>query len=83
MLDRLTGGRPELDAERLTAGVSVLDPALTLPRIVRALDGAGAPVTDARLRPPTLDEVFLRLTGALTAAPPEPTAARPERETAA
>ncbi|MFF0553598.1 ATP-binding cassette domain-containing protein [Streptomyces sp. NPDC004311] len=90
VLDRLTGGRPELDAERLTVRVSVLDPALTLPRIIRALDGAGVPVTDARLRPPTLDEVFLRLTGALTAARPErtaarpgPTAARPERGTAA
>ncbi|MEU3775092.1 ATP-binding cassette domain-containing protein [Streptomyces sp. NPDC032472] len=62
VLDQLTGGRPVLDAERLTAGVTVLDHALTLPRIIRALDTAGIPVTDASLRPPTLDEVFLRLT---------------------
>ncbi|MDH6542743.1 ATP-binding cassette domain-containing protein [Streptomyces sp. SPB4] len=62
VLDRLTGGRPVLDEERLTVGVTVLDPAVTLPRVIRALDGAGVPVTDASLRPPTLDEVFLRLT---------------------
>ncbi|MCX4525045.1 MULTISPECIES: ATP-binding cassette domain-containing protein [unclassified Streptomyces] len=62
VLDRLTGGRPSLDEERLTVGVTVSDPGLTLPGIVRALDAAGVPVTDAGLRPPTLDEVFLRLT---------------------
>ncbi|AZM88446.1 ATP-binding cassette domain-containing protein [Streptomyces sp. W1SF4] len=62
VLDQLTGGRPALDEERLTVGVTVLDGALTLPRIIRELDTAGIPVTDASLRPPTLDEVFLRLT---------------------
>ncbi|MFE1898572.1 ATP-binding cassette domain-containing protein [Streptomyces yangpuensis] len=62
VLDRLTGGRPLLDEERLTVGVTVLDAGITLPRIIRELDAAGVPVTDARLRPPTLDEVFLRLT---------------------
>ncbi|MEV6732297.1 MULTISPECIES: ATP-binding cassette domain-containing protein [unclassified Streptomyces] len=62
VLDQLTGGRPVLDRERLTAGATVLDRGLTLPRIIRALDHAGVPVTDASLRPPTLDEVFLRLT---------------------
>ncbi|MCM9078684.1 MULTISPECIES: ATP-binding cassette domain-containing protein [Streptomyces] len=62
VLDQLTGGRPALDEERLTVGVTVLDGGLTLPRIIRELDTAGVPVTDASLRPPTLDEVFLRLT---------------------
>nr|WSW46611.1 ATP-binding cassette domain-containing protein [Streptomyces sp. NBC_01001] len=67
VLDQLTGGRPVLDRERLTAGATVLDRGLTLPRIIRALDHAGVPVTDASLRPPTLDEVFLRITrGPLT-----------------
>ncbi|KIF06577.1 ABC transporter [Streptomyces sp. RSD-27] len=69
VLDRLTRGRPALDEERLTVGVTVLDPALTLPRIIRELDAAGIPVTDASLRPPTLDEVFLRLTRTPSAAP--------------
>ncbi|MDD9382133.1 ATP-binding cassette domain-containing protein [Streptomyces sp. ZAF1911] len=68
VLDQLTGALPTLDPERLTVGVTALDPGLTLPRIVRALDAAGIAVTDASLRPPTLDEVFLRLVGA----PPAP-----------
>ncbi|MFD9476406.1 ATP-binding cassette domain-containing protein [Streptomyces nojiriensis] len=67
VLDQLTGGRPVLDEERLTVGVTVLDGALTLPRIIRELDTSGVPVTDATLRPPTLDEVFLRLTQARSA----------------
>ncbi|MFJ3928104.1 ATP-binding cassette domain-containing protein [Streptomyces sp. NPDC090022] len=71
VLDQLTGGRPVLDEERLTAGVTVLDPAVTLPRIIRRLDAAGVAVTDASLRPPTLEEVFLRLTStAATTTPP-------------
>ncbi|MFJ3203392.1 ATP-binding cassette domain-containing protein [Streptomyces sp. NPDC086989] len=62
VLDRLTGGRPVLDRQRLTVGVTVPAQGLTLPLIIRELDRAGVPVTDASLRPPTLDEVFLRLT---------------------
>ncbi|GAA3369456.1 daunorubicin resistance protein DrrA family ABC transporter ATP-binding protein [Streptomyces sannanensis] len=62
VLDRLTGAEPVLDRERRTAGASAVDPALTLPRLVRELDAAGVPLVDASLRPPTLDEVFLRLT---------------------
>ncbi|MFD9375723.1 ATP-binding cassette domain-containing protein [Streptomyces sp. NPDC059999] len=69
VLDRLTGGRPVLNGERLTVGVTVPDTGLTLPRIIRALDTAGIPVTDATLRPPTLDEVFLRLTRVREASP--------------
>ncbi|MFF1378160.1 ATP-binding cassette domain-containing protein [Streptomyces sp. NPDC058308] len=61
VLDRLTGAEPVLDAESRTAGVVTLDPALTLPRLVRALDAAGVPVVDASLRRPSLDDVFLRL----------------------
>ncbi|MCP3822570.1 ATP-binding cassette domain-containing protein [Streptomyces sp. A3M-1-3] len=62
VLDQLTGSEPVLDPERRTAGAVAADPALTLPRLVRELDAAGVPVIDASLRPPTLDEVFLRLT---------------------
>lgn len=62
VLDQLTGAEPVLDRERRTAGAVVLDPRLTLPRIVRELDAGRVPVVDATLRPPTLDEVFLRLT---------------------
>lgn len=66
VLDRLTGTEPVLDHERRTVGAVTTDPSLTLPRIVRELDAAGAAVIDATLRPPTLDEVFLRLTGRST-----------------
>ncbi|MFE9859345.1 ATP-binding cassette domain-containing protein [Streptomyces sp. NPDC005780] len=66
VLGRLTGTAPVLDHERRTVGAVTTDPSLTLPRIVRELDAAGAAVIDASLRPPTLDEVFLRLTGRST-----------------
>ncbi|MFE2559439.1 ATP-binding cassette domain-containing protein [Streptomyces sp. NPDC059352] len=62
VLDRLTGGIPALDAERRTVGAVTADTTLTLPRIVREIDAAGIHIVDASLRPPTLDEVFLRLT---------------------
>ncbi|MFC8076556.1 ATP-binding cassette domain-containing protein [Streptomyces sp. NPDC057307] len=63
VLDRLTGAEPVIDRERRAVGAVATDGALTLPRIVRELDAAGVPVVDASLRPPTLDEAFLRLTG--------------------
>jgi ABC-2 type transport system ATP-binding protein len=63
VLDRLTGAEPVLDHERLTVGAVSTDATLTLPRLVRELDAAGVPLVDASLRPPTLDDVFLRLTG--------------------
>ncbi|MBU6532825.1 ATP-binding cassette domain-containing protein [Streptomyces sp. NPDC057245] len=63
VLDRLTGTEPVLDHERRTVGAVSTDPTLTLPRLVRELDAAGVPLLDASLRPPTLDDAFLRLTG--------------------
>ncbi|MGW1510275.1 ATP-binding cassette domain-containing protein [Streptomyces sp. NPDC002394] len=62
VLDQLTGSAPVLDAERRTVGAVTTDTTLTLPRIVREIDAAGVHIVDASLRPPTLDEVFLRLT---------------------
>ncbi|WP_200303639.1 ATP-binding cassette domain-containing protein [Streptomyces adelaidensis] len=62
VLDRLTGAEPSFDHERHAVGVVSVDPTLTLPRLVRELDAAGVPLVDASLRPPTLDDVFLRLT---------------------
>ncbi|QES05289.1 ATP-binding cassette domain-containing protein [Streptomyces venezuelae] len=69
VLDRLTGSAPVLDAERRTVGAVTTDGMLTLPRLVREIDAAGVLVVDASLRPPTLDEVFLRLTGRKELAP--------------
>ncbi|MGW0868609.1 ATP-binding cassette domain-containing protein [Streptomyces sp. NPDC002611] len=62
VLDRITGGQPSFDHERGAVGAVSKDPTLTLPRLVRALDTAGVPLLDVSLRPPTLDDVFLRLT---------------------
>lgn len=64
VLDRLTGREPSFDHARRSVGAVTTDPTLTLPRLVRELDAAGVPLLDASLRPPTLDDVFLRLTGA-------------------
>ncbi|MEU3372047.1 ATP-binding cassette domain-containing protein [Streptomyces sp. NPDC006660] len=61
-LHRLTGAEPRLDPVRRTVGAVCLDPTLTVARIVRELDAASVPLLDVNLRPPTLDEVFLRLT---------------------
>ncbi|WP_327237313.1 ATP-binding cassette domain-containing protein [Streptomyces sp. NBC_01317] len=72
VLDRLTGAEPVFDRTRRAVGAVAADPALTLPRIVRELDAAGVPVVDASLRPPTLDEAFLRLTGRTGPLAPEP-----------
>ncbi|WP_406328808.1 ATP-binding cassette domain-containing protein [Streptomyces sp. NBC_00203] len=62
VLDQLTGSEPTFDRERHAVGAVTADPTLTLPRLVRELDAAGVPLLDASLRPPTLDDVFLRLT---------------------
>ncbi|MEU2223990.1 ATP-binding cassette domain-containing protein [Streptomyces sp. NPDC018347] len=66
VLDRLTGREPVLDRVRHAVGAVTTDPTLTLPRLVRELDAAGVPLLDASIRPPTLDDVFLRLTGQTT-----------------
>ncbi|MEU6552429.1 ATP-binding cassette domain-containing protein [Streptomyces sp. NPDC046915] len=62
VLDRITGGQPVLDHARHSVGAVTTDITLTLPRLVRELDAAGLPLLDASLKPPTLDDVFLRLT---------------------
>ncbi|GAA2624580.1 daunorubicin resistance protein DrrA family ABC transporter ATP-binding protein [Streptomyces vastus] len=66
VLDQLTGGEPHFDHERHAVGSVTTDPTLTLPRLVRELDAAGVPLLDASLRPPSLDDVFLRLTDSPT-----------------
>ncbi|MFF4397875.1 ATP-binding cassette domain-containing protein [Streptomyces sp. NPDC001480] len=62
VLERITGGQPAPDHERHSVGAVTTDTTLTLPRLVRELDAAGLPLLDASLKPPTLDDVFLRLT---------------------
>jgi ABC-2 type transport system ATP-binding protein len=59
-LNALAGTDPTADAERLS--VALPGGGFRLADIVRELDRAGVAAADVRLRRPTLDEVFLRLT---------------------
>ncbi|MCI3904191.1 ATP-binding cassette domain-containing protein [Streptomyces spectabilis] len=63
---RLLPGDPgdvTVDADRRLASVPVSDRVEALTRAVRALQEAGIEAEDIAVRRPTLDEVFLRLTG--------------------
>jgi ABC-2 type transport system ATP-binding protein len=61
-LDGLGEGRPQVDeaTRRVTVGVAGRDGLLTA---MRSLESLMVDVEDIGLRPPTLDEVFLALTG--------------------
>ncbi|GII61138.1 daunorubicin resistance protein DrrA family ABC transporter ATP-binding protein [Sphaerisporangium krabiense] len=60
---RVTGGEPEGDPGARRVSVPVRDRVAALTDLVRALDDAGIAAEDITLRRPSLDEVFLRLTG--------------------
>jgi ABC-2 type transport system ATP-binding protein len=53
----------EVDRDTRRVSAPVGDRVAALTEVVRALDGAGLAAEDIALRRPTLDEVFLRLTG--------------------
>ncbi|MDO9445392.1 MAG: ATP-binding cassette domain-containing protein [Dehalococcoidia bacterium] len=57
------GAAPRVDADTLEVSVAVADGGGTLADVVRALDAAGVVVSDLALRQPSLDDVFLALTG--------------------
>jgi ABC-2 type transport system ATP-binding protein len=63
ILQRVTGAvaHVEMDVRHVTAPVN--SGAAALADVVRALDAADIAIDDIALRRPTLDEVFLRLTG--------------------
>ena len=70
-------GEPAVDREtrHVVVPVAAADGAGILPGVVRDLDAAGVTVADLALRRPTLDDVFLTLTGHATeeGAPAHPT----------
>ncbi|MFG2044484.1 ATP-binding cassette domain-containing protein [Dactylosporangium sp. NPDC048998] len=63
VLSEAARSTPDVDVEqrRLSAPIGV--DTLTLPAVVRLLDAAGVDPEDVAVRRPTLDEVFLALTG--------------------
>ncbi|WP_243717724.1 ATP-binding cassette domain-containing protein [Actinomadura sp. KC345] len=63
IVGRVASGEVDVDADALRVGAPVTGRAATLTEAVRALDEAAIAVADIGLRRPTLDEVFLHLTG--------------------
>jgi ABC-2 type transport system ATP-binding protein len=63
------GARPQADSDTLTVHAAVHDGVGALTEAARTLKDRGIGVEDIGLRRPTLDEVFLRLTGRATAGP--------------
>ncbi len=63
-LERVVGTPPEIDADQ--RALSVVATAPQLPVVIRELDAAGIRLDDVALRRPTLDEVFLSITGTET-----------------
>ena len=64
VLTALTGGEPISDhADRRIAAVTDPGRKITLPQLIRELDTAGVSALDAALGRPSLDDVFLTLTG--------------------
>ncbi len=66
VLVRLGEGAPQVDPERGRVAVPVPDGARRLAEVVRDLDAAGVELADLAVRRPTLDDVFLALTGHAT-----------------
>ena len=71
ILGRITGAEPALDRPVRTAVAPTRDGVASLGRVADALAQCGLGVEDLSLRQPTLDEVFLALTGHYTEATPE------------
>ena len=63
VIGRVTGADPEVDRDTRRISAPVADRVAALTEVVRGLDDAGITVEDIALRRPTLDEVFLHLTG--------------------
>ena len=74
-------GEPVLDEEEGRISLPVTDGSSALADVVRRLDDAGIAIVDLALRRPTLDDVFLTLTGTTAddAAAAEPTTRRGRR----
>jgi ABC-2 type transport system ATP-binding protein len=81
-MSRIGSDEPRVDVTTRKVSISV-DDAQRLMQVVRALDDEGVAVEDIALRRPTLDEVFLALTGQAIEDQPTPANARARRRSAA
>jgi len=63
LLGDLGNGRMTASAEIGDVSLPATEGAALLPEIIRRLDGSGIAIADISLRQPTLDDVFLALTG--------------------
>jgi ABC-2 type transport system ATP-binding protein len=63
IVGRVSGAPAEIDRDNRRVGAPVGDRMSALTEVVRALDDAGIAAADIAVRRPTLDEVFLHLTG--------------------
>jgi ABC-2 type transport system ATP-binding protein len=67
-------GKPQTAAETGEIALSIKDGASVLAEVVRRIDAAGIVISNLALRQPSLDDVFLALTGHTTEVPREDTA---------
>ena len=63
LVERICDGEVEIDRDRLRVSAPVRDRVASLTEVLRALEDAGILAEDVAVRKPTLDEVFLELTG--------------------
>ena len=73
ILGRVTGAQPVVDRSVRTATAPTAGGVAGLAEVANALSAAGIDVEDLSLRQPTLDEVFLTLTGSNIVEEPAPT----------
>ncbi|WP_030595654.1 daunorubicin resistance protein DrrA family ABC transporter ATP-binding protein [Streptomyces fulvoviolaceus] len=80
---RVAHGQPEADMAELRVHAPVADRVGSLTEVARFLHEFGIPVEDIGLRRPSLDDVFLRLTGRRTEEEPTPDQAQDTKGAAA
>ncbi len=68
LVARIAGAEPEIDREARRLSAPVVDRVAALTAVLHALAGDGIDVIDVGIRRPTLDDVFLGLTGHKAAA---------------
>jgi ABC-2 type transport system ATP-binding protein len=72
VLSRIGDGAAAIDRGERRVAVPVAGGASVLAEVVRELDSAGVGIADIAVRRPTLDDVFLKLTGHVAEEKPEP-----------